>query len=79
VNAATAHAHTKVRGMAVWSMMYAEWPEFVPPLRKILASDKEQAVRDRAQILLNAYRLASYLRPRGLTYRWYANGIPSVL
>jgi hypothetical protein len=58
VNYATSHSEFRIREFAICSMVYMEWPEFVPILRKIAVTDPEPRVRDRAQILLSAYRAA---------------------
>lgn len=52
---ATSYPDHRIRQFAICSMIYAEWPEFVPILRNIILDDREEAVRDRAQIVLNAY------------------------
>lgn len=55
VGNATSYPDHRIRQFAICSMVYAEWPEFVPILRNIITSDREESVRDRAQIVLNAY------------------------
>jgi hypothetical protein len=58
VGHATSHSESRIREIAICSMVYTEWPEFLPVLRRIVTSDPETRVRDRAQILLTAYRSA---------------------
>lgn len=55
---ATSHSEFRIREIAVCSMIYTEWPEFIPVLRNIMNDDQEERVRVRAQIVLNAYRAA---------------------
>jgi hypothetical protein len=58
VHHATSNTEFRIREIAIYSMVYMEWPEFLPVLRRISADDPEMRVRDRAQILLDAYREA---------------------
>jgi hypothetical protein len=52
---ATSYSDYRIRQFAINSMIYTEWLEFMPVLRNIITSDPEEIVRDRAQIVLNAY------------------------
>ena len=52
---ATSHSEFRIREIAVFSMSYTEWPEFVPLLRNIMNNDQEKRVRFRAQIVFNGY------------------------
>jgi len=58
VHHATSSAEFRIREIAIYSMVYMEWPEFLPVLREIRANDPEMRVRDRAQVLLDAYQAA---------------------
>jgi len=58
VDHATSNPEFRIREIAIYSMVYMEWPEFMPVLRRISVDDPEMRVRDRAQILLDAYRNA---------------------
>ena len=58
---ATSHPNLQMRTIAICSMIYTEWPEFAQILRNIIRSDSEERVRNRAQIVLNAYIAAGIL------------------
>lgn len=60
VNHAASHANRFLRETAIYATVYMAWPEFVPILREIKASDPEEKVRTRAEVVLHAY-LASGL------------------
>jgi hypothetical protein len=58
VREASADSEPRIREFALCSMVYTEWPQFVPVLKEIKSNDLEERVRDRAAIVLKAYDAA---------------------
>ncbi|MEU5301209.1 hypothetical protein ACH4YO_06765 [Streptomyces noursei] len=53
--ASTTHPIHNVRSIAITSIAYIEWPEFMPVLRTIESTDPNETVRARATLVLRAY------------------------
>ena len=54
----TEHPNPRIRQFALCGIVYIEWPEFVPLLRRISTDDPAESVRTRAAVVLDAYRAA---------------------
>ncbi|MFF0623139.1 hypothetical protein [Streptomyces sp. NPDC004296] len=58
--ASTAHPIHNVRSIAITSIAYVEWPEFIPVLRTIESTDPNENVRARATLVRRAYEAAEH-------------------
>ncbi|MET9108858.1 hypothetical protein [Streptomyces zhihengii] len=56
--ACTQHPIHNVRSIAIASIAYVEWPEFLPLLRSVEATDTHESVRARAAHVRRAYEAA---------------------
>ncbi|MFJ6620685.1 hypothetical protein ACIQOW_24305 [Kitasatospora sp. NPDC091335] len=57
VKSGLTHPDSQVRDMSLWASTYSPWAEYIPLLQNLAAQDPVTEIRERAGLVLEAYRV----------------------